>query len=91
MQIRNNAFLHSIGPSPILKKHSRKSGRPREITVSGDVAAGCKCGLVCHTLASTPEMAKNISGYFSIITDAFLGMIKLIIAPLRQNLVGPKS
>lgn len=43
---------------------------------------GILAGYVCHTLAPTPEMAKNISGYFSIVTDVFLRMIKMIIAPL---------
>ncbi len=33
-------------------------------------------------LAPTPDAAKNIASYFSIVTDIFLRMIKMIIAPL---------
>jgi len=43
---------------------------------------GVVAGYICHTLAPTPEIAKNIAGYFSIVTDVFLRMIKMIIAPL---------
>ncbi|WP_315786080.1 MULTISPECIES: dicarboxylate/amino acid:cation symporter [unclassified Bradyrhizobium] len=43
---------------------------------------GIVTGYVCHTMAATPEMAKTIAGYFSIITDVFLRLIKMIIAPL---------
>jgi L-cystine uptake protein TcyP (sodium:dicarboxylate symporter family) len=32
--------------------------------------------------APTPEAAKEIAGYFGIITDIFLRLIKMIIAPL---------
>ncbi len=44
--------------------------------------AGIAVGYVCHATAPTPEAAKNIAGYFSIVTDIFLRMIKMIIAPL---------
>ena len=36
---------------------------------------------MCNTLAS-PEQAKVIAGYFAIVADIFLRMIKMIIAPL---------
>jgi Na+/H+-dicarboxylate symporter len=42
---------------------------------------GIAVGYLCNTLAS-PEQAKVIAGYFSIASDIFLRMIKMIIAPL---------
>ncbi len=42
---------------------------------------GVGVGYACNTLA-TPAAAKDIAGYFSILTDVFLRMIKMIIAPL---------
>ena len=44
--------------------------------------AGIVVGYLCHTLAPDAATAKEISGYFSIFTDIFLRMIKMIIAPL---------
>ena len=44
--------------------------------------AGIGAGYVCNQLAPTPDAAKNIAGYFTIVTDVFLRMIKMIIAPL---------
>jgi Na+/H+-dicarboxylate symporter len=44
--------------------------------------AGIGVGYVCNLAAPTPDAAKNIAGYFSIVTDVFLRMIKMIIAPL---------
>ena len=42
---------------------------------------GIAVGYACNTLAS-PEQAKVIAGYFAIVSDIFLRMIKMIIAPL---------
>ncbi|MGY4479852.1 dicarboxylate/amino acid:cation symporter [Bradyrhizobium sp. USDA 3364] len=42
---------------------------------------GIAVGYACNTLAS-PEQAKAIAGYFAILSDIFLRMIKMIIAPL---------
>ena len=42
---------------------------------------GIAVGYACNTLAS-PQQAKVIAGYFSIVADIFLRMIKMIIAPL---------
>ncbi|MES2878266.1 MAG: dicarboxylate/amino acid:cation symporter [Pseudomonadota bacterium] len=44
--------------------------------------AGIVVGYLCNTLAPDAATAKEISGYFSIFTDIFLRMIKMIIAPL---------
>ena len=43
---------------------------------------GVLVGYACHSYAPSPEAAKEIASYFSILTDIFLRMIKMIIAPL---------
>lgn len=43
---------------------------------------GIAVGAVCHGQAATAAAAKDIAGYFSLITDLFLRLIKMIIAPL---------
>ncbi|WP_286940148.1 dicarboxylate/amino acid:cation symporter [Achromobacter sp. UBA4530] len=43
---------------------------------------GIVVGYVCNKFAQSPEEAKQIASYFSLITDIFLRMIKMIIAPL---------
>ncbi|SDB72679.1 dicarboxylate/amino acid:cation symporter [Belnapia rosea] len=43
---------------------------------------GIAVGHLCHVLWPDPETAKAISGYISIVTDIFLRLIKMIIAPL---------
>jgi len=43
---------------------------------------GILVGYVCNQMAPTPEAAKDIAGYFGIVTDIFLRLIKMIIAPL---------
>jgi Na+/H+-dicarboxylate symporter len=43
---------------------------------------GVAAGYVCHAGAPDADSAKTLAGYFSIITDIFLRLIKMIIAPL---------
>jgi Na+/H+-dicarboxylate symporter len=43
---------------------------------------GIATGYACNALASSPADAKVIADYFSIVSDIFLRMIKMIIAPL---------
>src|SRR6516225_8437721 len=43
---------------------------------------GIAAGYTCNQLAPTPAAAGVIAGYFSIGSDIFLRMIKMIIAPL---------
>jgi len=43
---------------------------------------GVAAGYVCHASATDAAAAKAMAGYFSIITDIFLRLIKMIIAPL---------
>ena len=44
--------------------------------------AGIFVGWMCHALLPTPESAKTVAGYISLVTDIFLRLIKMIIAPL---------
>ena len=43
---------------------------------------GIIVGYACNTLAGSAAEAKEIAGYFGILTDIFLRLIKMIIAPL---------
>ncbi|TCZ65515.1 dicarboxylate/amino acid:cation symporter [Roseicella aquatilis] len=43
---------------------------------------GIVTGHICHVTWPDPGTAKAISGYISIVTDIFLRLIKMIIAPL---------
>lgn len=44
--------------------------------------AGILVGYACHAWLPGPEAATEVAGYFSVITDIFLRLIKMIIAPL---------
>ena len=46
------------------------------------MVGGIAVGYMCHMLLPTPEVAKTVAGYISLITDLFLRLIKMIIAPL---------
>ncbi|WP_114972186.1 dicarboxylate/amino acid:cation symporter [Rhodoferax ferrireducens] len=46
------------------------------------MVAGIAVGYLCHALVPDAAAAKEIAGYFSIFTDIFLRLIKMIIAPL---------
>jgi Na+/H+-dicarboxylate symporter len=43
---------------------------------------GVVVGYICNTMVPDAAAAKEIAGYFNIVTDIFLRMIKMIIAPL---------
>src|ERR1700740_927552 len=43
---------------------------------------GILVGYACHTLWPDPKIAKTIADYISLMTDIFLRLIKMIIAPL---------
>lgn len=43
---------------------------------------GIVVGYIFHSFAPDTQTAKEIAGYFSLVTDIFLRMIKMIIAPL---------
>ena len=46
------------------------------------MVAGIGVGYLCNTLSPDAATAKQIAGYISILSDIFLRMIKMIIAPL---------
>jgi Na+/H+-dicarboxylate symporter len=50
--------------------------------IAAGMILGVIAGYVCHISASDPATVKAIAGYFSIVTDIFLRLIKMIIAPL---------
>jgi Na+/H+-dicarboxylate symporter len=43
---------------------------------------GIAVGYACHTMWPDPAVAKSIADYISLMTDVFLRLIKMIIAPL---------
>ena len=60
-----------------------KTQNPNRLTtyIMVSLFLGIAVGYACNTLAS-PVQAKVVAGYFSIVADIFLRMIKMIIAPL---------
>ncbi|OIN52322.1 amino acid:proton symporter [Pseudomonas azotoformans] len=58
----------------------KKNKLPRRIAVG--IALGVLVGWACHHYAGSEQAAKALAGYFSLVTDIFLRMIKMIIAPL---------
>ena len=46
------------------------------------MVAGIVVGYLLNKFLATPETAKTVAGYISLLTDIFLRMIKMIIAPL---------
>lgn len=57
-----------------------KNKLPRRIAIG--IALGVLVGWACHHYAGSEQAAKELAGYFSMVTDIFLRMIKMIIAPL---------
>ncbi|WP_417069263.1 dicarboxylate/amino acid:cation symporter [Niveibacterium terrae] len=43
---------------------------------------GLAVGYVCHLNYPDPDAAKHVAGYFSLLADIFLRLVKMIIAPL---------
>ncbi|WLH03088.1 dicarboxylate/amino acid:cation symporter [Pseudomonas beijingensis] len=58
----------------------KKNKLPRRIAMG--IALGVLVGWACHHFAGSEQSAKEIASYFSMVTDIFLRMIKMIIAPL---------
>jgi Na+/H+-dicarboxylate symporter len=46
------------------------------------MALGVLVGYLCNTGADGPESIKEIAGWFALVTDIFLRLIRMIIAPL---------
>ncbi|RZK93652.1 MAG: dicarboxylate/amino acid:cation symporter, partial [Methylobacterium sp.] len=62
------------------KADGRKPGRLTLYTGLG-LVLGILVGAVLHGMAAGPAEAKEIAGYFTLCTDIFLRLIKMIIAP----------
>ena len=43
---------------------------------------GIGAGALCHASAPDAAAAKELGGYFSMVADIFLRLVKMIIAPL---------
>ncbi|MFC7476817.1 dicarboxylate/amino acid:cation symporter [Dankookia sp. GCM10030260] len=52
------------------------------ILIMVGMVLGIAVGHFCHILWPDPDTAKAIAGYISLVTDIFLRLIKMIIAPL---------
>jgi Na+/H+-dicarboxylate symporter len=52
------------------------------LSIAVGMILGVIAGYACHTSISDPVTLKTVAGYFSIVTDLFLRLIKMIIAPL---------
>lgn len=50
--------------------------------IAAAIVLGIIVGWICNRYAVDEQAAKRIAGYFSLVTDIFLRMIKMIIAPL---------
>lgn len=46
------------------------------------MVAGIAAGYLCHSLWPDPAVQKEIAGWFALATDAFLRLIKMVVAPL---------
>ncbi|WP_409020761.1 dicarboxylate/amino acid:cation symporter [Brevundimonas vesicularis] len=57
---------------------------PRNLTfaILIGMLLGVVAGFFCHQALGTAGEAERVAGYFSIVSDIFLKMIKMIIAPL---------
>lgn len=77
---RYNPLACILMTSPTSHKSKSKTASPMIIVYA--MIVGILIGYVINTQAGTPEKAFQIAGYFSLISDAFLRLIKMIIAPL---------
>ncbi len=50
--------------------------------IAGAMVVGIVTGHLVHVLSPDPATTKTIAGYFSLLTDIFLRLIKMVIAPL---------
>ncbi|MBD9606998.1 Na+/H+-dicarboxylate symporter [Pseudomonas sp. PvR086] len=58
----------------------KRNRLPRQIAMA--IALGVLAGWACHHFAADEKAAREIASYFSMVTDIFLRLIKMIIAPL---------
>ena len=48
---------------------------------------GISVGYACSSTWPDPQTAKEIAGYIALVSDVFLRLIKMIIAPLVLSLI----
>lgn len=60
------------------------SGAHNRLTayVLAAIIIGVTVGHLCHELAASSKIAEQIAGYFALVTQLFLRLIKMIVAPL---------
>ncbi|WP_395396627.1 dicarboxylate/amino acid:cation symporter [Novosphingobium sp. BL-8A] len=51
-------------------------------TIVAGMVSGVCAGFAAHRMAGSAEAAKEVAGYFHLLADVFLHLIKMIIAPL---------
>ena len=63
---------------------ARKAIKPSRLTaqILGAMLLGFGVGYVCHLTAQSAARTEELAGYFSSITDLFLRLIKMVVAPL---------
>jgi L-cystine uptake protein TcyP (sodium:dicarboxylate symporter family) len=66
---------------------------PKRFTywILGGMILGIVVGYILHATLPDPKEAAIVAGYFSIITDLFLRLIKMIIAPLVFSMLWSAS
>src|SRR5215470_15954282 len=88
MTARTDAALPSkikqIKLKPTIPFQDQERAMPRHFTTLILIAMflGIVVGYACHEAFPNPKTAAAIAGYISLITDLFLRLIKMIIAPL---------
>jgi Na+/H+-dicarboxylate symporter len=75
-------FFIDLHSTPKAAKDSSMKKNTLTTWVALAMVLGVVVGYLCNTFAPDAASAKEIAGYFSIFTDIFLRLIKMIIAPL---------
>src|SRR3954471_8589842 len=77
-------------PTALVSPERSQPGRPRSGAMRSRLTTfiflgmllGIAVGYACSVIWPDPQTAKTIAGYISLISDVFLRLIKMIIAPL---------
>lgn len=78
------APLACAAPGEIMRAINGRMTMKNRLTfyIAAGMVLGVVAGYACHAGAPDAAAAKVAAGYFSIVTDIFLRLIKMIIAPL---------
>src|SRR5438477_10699426 len=72
-----------LSSEPDTARDGRRAMRSKLTTIILiGMVLGILVGYACHILWPDPKIAKSIADYISLLTDIFLRLIKMIIAPL---------